>query len=179
MKYTLIIVDMINEFVYGKLRVSDAKLIIPNIKELVEVARKKGIPVIYAVDSHRPDDSEIKLWGEHAMEGSEASKVVDELKPMESGFIVKKTTYDAFYHTELEQILRKFNVGTVCITGVATSICCQHTAAGAFFRGFKIIVVSDATADLDKESHQKSLEYMKKVYGAKILATKELVERWK
>ena len=179
MGYALLIIDMINEFVKGNLRVKGAKEIIPVIRRLLDTARERGIAVIYANDSHKPTDPEIQLWGRHAMEGTEASEVVEELKPAEGDYLVKKTTYDAFFGTEMEELLRKLSVDVVCITGVVTSICCQHTAASAFFRGFKVIVVSDATADLDEETHKKALEYMRKIYGARILTSEELMKEWK
>ena len=112
------------------------------------------------------------------MEGTDAAEVVDELKPTGFDFVVKKSTYDSFHNTKLESLLKKLNATTVCITGLVTSICCQHTAAGAFFRGFRVVVVKEACKDLNEESHTRSLDYMKKMYGAEILTTDELIKRW-
>jgi nicotinamidase-related amidase len=44
----IILVDMLNDFVTGKLQVERTKHIIPNLKRLVEAARDSGVPVIYS-----------------------------------------------------------------------------------------------------------------------------------
>jgi len=55
----VIIIDMLNDFVTGNLKCERAKRIIPNLKKLIEVARKNNIPVIYSNDAHFPEDAEV------------------------------------------------------------------------------------------------------------------------
>ena len=174
MKAALIVIDMIIEFVYGSLAIKDAEKIIPKIKELLKIARDKGMPVIFTNDAHEVGDPELEVWGPHAVKGSDSAKVIPDFEVEESDYIVEKRTYSGFFNTDLEGILRLSEVDTVILTGVATSICVQHTAADAFYRGWKIIVVSDATADIDEEKHKNALETMKKLYGAKIMTTEEV-----
>ena len=174
MKPALLVIDMIIEFVYGSLSIKDAEKIIPNIKRLMKLARDKKYPIIFANDAHEAGDPELDVWGPHAVKGSDSAKVIPDLEVAEEDYVIEKKTYSAFYNTQLEGILRLSEVDTVILTGVATSICVQHTAADAFYRGLKIIVVSDATADNDEETHKRALETMKKLYGAKIVTTDEL-----
>jgi len=176
MKYALLIVDMVEEFVHGKLKVPSAEKIIPNIKDLKEAAKMAGVPVIYCNDAHRKGDPELDLWGEHAMEGSEGAKIVKDLSPDPDDYVVRKRTYNAFDGTELDRILKNEGVGEVIITGLVTSICCQHTAYGAFSRGYKVTVVEDACTDLDEKAHRNALEYMNRIYGAKIVNVEEVKE---
>jgi nicotinamidase-related amidase len=62
MKTALIIVDMINDFVNGKLGCQRALTVIQPIKKLIIAARQKGIPVIYTNDAHHKNkDSELLL----------------------------------------------------------------------------------------------------------------------
>jgi nicotinamidase-related amidase len=46
-RYAILVVDMLYDFVHGKLKCARAKRIIPNIKVLLEAARKKGMPVFF------------------------------------------------------------------------------------------------------------------------------------
>ena len=46
MKKIIIVGDMLNEFVTGKLGSERAQKIVPNIAALLKKARKQGIPVI-------------------------------------------------------------------------------------------------------------------------------------
>lgn len=47
----VIVIDMLNDFVTGKLEVDRAKHRIPTIKRLVEAARNSNVPVIYSNDA--------------------------------------------------------------------------------------------------------------------------------
>ena len=72
----IIVVDMLNDFVTGKLEVKRTKYIIPNLQRLVVAAREKGVPVIYSNDAHYPQDTEVvEKWGDHAIKGTKGAEV--------------------------------------------------------------------------------------------------------
>ena len=175
----LLIIDMLNDFVHkdGKLYIPKSESIIPNVKALADAFRKRGMPVIYTNDSHIPKvDKELQLWGEHAVRGTWGAEVVEELKPKEGDFVIVKRRYSAFFSTDLDLLLRELGVEEVVLTGVATNVCVLHTAADAFFRGYKITVVEDGTMAYPPETQGQWLEYMKNVYGARIVKTEELLK---
>ena len=180
-KFAILVCDMLNDFVHGKLKCERATRIIPNIKLLLEEAHKKKIPIFFCVDEHLPTDHyEIKLWGPHAMKGSEGAKIIDELKPIESDYIIPKRRYSAFDGTALDKALKEAYNGkgadTIIITGVTTNICDTHTAYDAFVRGFNIIVPEDAVEAFTEEDHTSGLEYLKRVYGAKIKKVQDIIK---
>ncbi|AEM39289.1 isochorismatase hydrolase [Pyrolobus fumarii 1A] len=177
MKPALLVIDMLEVFVRGRLKAEGAENIIPVIARLREEFHKRGYPVIYTNDAHYPFDFEVKHWGPHAVRGSEEAQVVPELRPTEKDYVVLKRRYDAFFATDLDLLLRELGIDTVVLTGVATDICVLHTAAGAFFRGYKVIVVKDATAGVTKDRHNFALEYMRQVYGAEVLSSEELISK--
>lgn len=174
----VLVIDMVNDFITGRLRCEPCAQVIGNIWKVTQVARAHRIPVIYVNDSHLPVDPEIKVWGHHSMKNSEGSSIIEELKPLASDFILEKRTYSAFFETGLDILLRSLGVNRVILTGIHTHICIKHTAADAFFRGYKIAVIKDATATFKKEDHESALEYMKTMYGAEILTTEELINSW-
>ncbi len=178
LKLAVIVIDMLNDFVGGKLGFGRAKAIIPNIRRLLDFAHKRGSPVIYLCDAHSPEDPELKLWGEHAMAGSEGAQVVPELKPTRKDSVMEKHSYDIFFDTELDEMLRGIGVKRLVLTGVVTEICVQNSAAGAFLRGYEITVPEDCVASPDESFHRASLDYMKRVYGARITTSKELIKSW-
>jgi nicotinamidase-related amidase len=172
-RYAILVVDMLNDFVHGKLKCERAKRIIPNIKLLLDLARKKNIPIFFCNDEHLPIDTyEMKLWGPHAMKGTEGAKVIDELKPHESDYVIPKRTYSAFDGTGLDKALKGVYNGrgadTVIITGLHTNICDRHTAYDAFVRDLGIIVPEDGVDAFTEGDHVSGLDYMKRVYGAKV-----------
>lgn len=178
MKEAIIVVDMLNDFVYGKLACERALDIIPNLKKLLDAARKNGRPIIYTNDAHVPGDPEMRLWGEHAMEGTKEAAVIPELKPDPQDYIVGKRSYSAFFDTGLEYLLKSLKADTVVITGIHTHLCCQHTAADAFQGGFHVIGAEDCLTAFTEDDHKAGIEYFKKVYGARIVSSEALIKEW-
>ena len=46
-RYTILVTDMLNDFIYGRLKSVRARKIIPKIKYLLDFARRKNIPIFY------------------------------------------------------------------------------------------------------------------------------------
>jgi len=178
MKTALLIIDMINDFVTGVFKSNRAAKIIPKIKKLIEFARKQGIPIVYATDAHLPNvDHEFEVWGPHAAKGSWGAEIIDELKPEKGDFRVFKRKYSAFQGTDLDMFLREVKVDVLILTGVVTDICIQHTAADAFYRGYKIIVPKDCVEAVDTPTQEAAIKFLIKAYGAQITTTKELMKK--
>ncbi|MEM2024751.1 MAG: isochorismatase family cysteine hydrolase [Desulfurococcaceae archaeon] len=173
MKPAILVIDMLKEFVYGRLKSPTAPAIIPAVKALVEKARSKNIPVIYLLDRHYPFDREVNLWGLHAMVGDSEAEVVDELKPSSGDLVLYKRSYTGFRDTGLEGILRDLGRDTVVLTGIHTHICVLHTAIDAYYAGFNVVVVKDAVAAFSQEDHDYAIKYMEKILGAKLIDTTE------
>lgn len=176
----VIIIDMLNDFVTGKLKIDRAQRVIPNIKRLIEAARTKNIPVIYVNDAHFPQDLEVtRKWGEHAIKGTKGAEVIPELQPAPKDYVLEKRTYSGFYETGLDPLLRSLNNGegvkTVILCGLHTHICVRHTAADAFFRGYRIVIVKDGVEAFTDEDQAQGLKYLNQVYGAQILTTDEVI----
>lgn len=178
MSEAVLIVDMVKDFVYGKLKTERAQWIIPPIQRLAAQARKTGRPVIYVGDAHLPIDPEMDIWGEHSMRGTEEAQTIHELEPQGGDYVLEKRTYSAFYETGLDLLLRRLGVDTVILAGLHTNICDRHTSADAFHRGYKVVIPRDCVQALTDEEHESGLEYIKRIYGARITTSEELVKEW-
>ena len=177
----VIVIDMLNDFVTGKLEVDRAKNIIPTIKQLVEAARSSNVPVIYSNDAHYPHDVEVtRKWGKHAIKGTKEAEVIPELMPTVKDYVVEKRTYSGFYETGLDPLLRGLYKGegvkTVVLTGLHTHMCVRHTAADAFFRGYQIIIAKDGVEAFTQEDQEQGLKYLEYVYNAKIMTVDEIIK---
>lgn len=179
----VIIIDMLNDFVTGKLAVDRAKHIVPSLGRLLEAARKSNVPVIYSNDAHNPQDWEVtRKWGEHAIKGTKGAEVIPELTPTKKDYIIEKRTYSSFYETGLDPLLKRLykskGVKTVVLGGMHTHICIRHMAADAFFRSFNIIIAKDGVEAFTQEDHEQGLKYLEYVYNAKILAVDEIIKEF-
>ncbi len=176
-KSAVLVIDMLNDFVTGKFGFAGARRIVPNIKELLEFAKRKKIPIAYVCDSHPPKDPEFKLWGPHAVKGTKGAEVIPELSPRAGDLVVEKRTYNGFFGTELDEKLRRRRVKNLILTGVLTDVCVLHTAANAFFLGYDVTVLADCVASPNERAHRFFLEYMRRVYGVRVIGLRELLGR--
>ena len=86
-----------------------SKDIVPNIKLLLEKAREKGVPVIFACDSRYPDDFLFTRRGHppRAIRGTEGAKVIDEFAPRPTEVIVEKRMLSGFFESDLDFTIMK------------------------------------------------------------------------
>jgi nicotinamidase-related amidase len=171
----LIIVDPLNEFVYGNIKGVDPERIIPNLQRLRAAARRAGIPIIYCCDEHLAVDRELTIWGRHAMRGSEEARIIAPLAPEDGDYIVPKRTYSGFRDTGLDSLLRDLGAARLIVTGFYSDPCVRHTVADAYLMRYFVVVVTDAVAALDPARHEGDLEYMKRMYGAELAGTDRII----
>ena len=179
MSDALIVIDMLNDFVTGKIATDRAERIVPPLDRLLTAAREYGVPVVYANDAHREADFELDVWGEHAMRGTEGAEVIPELAPAPDDHVFEKRTYDAFYETGLDDHLRSLGVDRIVLTGLHTNMCVRHASAGAFFRGYDVAVPEDAVDAFTEADHQGGVEYLDEVYGAAVTTVDDLIDEWR
>jgi nicotinamidase-related amidase len=177
-KEALIVDDVLEEFVYGKISSPRAKRIIAPTKKLIEAARKSRISIIYVCDAHLPSDPEMDVWGPHAMKGTKGAQVVRAIKPSVGDYIFEKRVYSSFQGTGLELLLRDLKVDTVVIVGLLTDICVRHSAADAFMRGFKVKIAKDCVEALSEKAQSEGLEYLEEMYGAEITTSEKISQSW-
>lgn len=179
MPEALIVDDILEEFVYGRISSPRAKNIIPPTKKLITAARKSKIPVIYVCDAHLLSDPEMAVWGPHAMRGTKGAQVVQALKPSKEDYLFEKRVYSSFQGTGLELLLHDLKVDTVVIVGLLTEICVRHSAADAFMRGFNVKIPKDCVEALSEKAQKEGLQYLKEMYGAEITTSQEVAKSWK
>jgi len=168
-RLAIIVTDMLRDFLEkdGVLYCEKCREIIPNVKKLIETARRLSIPVIY-VNCNHPFNStvpEFTKWAPHAIRGTKGAEVIDELKPKKGDYTINKESYSGFYNTNLETVLRSLNVDTVVITGVHTHVCVLATGLDAFYRGFSIIFPKDCIMTGHSERHRFGLRFFKTHLG--------------
>ena len=178
MKTAVLVIDMIEEFVTGRLGNPRAQAVVPRVRRLLAAARGAGLRVVYVTDAHLPGiDREFEVWGAHAEAGTPGAEIVPELEPAPGDIHLYKRRYSAFYATGLDELLRELKIEAVILTGVLTNICIQHTAADAYYRSYKVIVPEDCVDALTNKEQADSLVYMRRMYGAEVTDSGELIKQ--
>jgi nicotinamidase-related amidase len=78
--------------------------------------------------------------------------------PQDGDVIVRKTRVGAFSTTDLDAQLRDRGVDTLILAGISTSGVVLSTVRDASDRDYRVLVLSDATADPDPQVHDFLIE---------------------
>lgn len=135
---------------------------IRNARRVLDVFRKKGLPVIQIKEVHRPDmvDFGRELDGSegvHCIETRPETDYAQLTYPVEGEYLISKRRYSAFFDTDLEILLKGLHVDTLYLIGGLTDVCIHYTAADAHQNDYHIRVVKDAVAGSSREAHDASL----------------------
>lgn len=87
-------------------------------------------------------------------EGSEGFALLPELEQPEGALFVTKTACDAFYRTELEQVLQEHDIDSFVMCGCATDYCVDTTLKNGASRGYSITVAEDAHTTANRPAAQ-------------------------
>lgn len=169
---SVITVDMQNGFcskggmfdLLGRLNLTKMSKCIKVDKLVIDTARAAGLKIIYLQGGPKPGfwDSggqetpnywkqntvltarEHPEWGEALIvEGTWGFQIVDELKPQLGDIKVHKPRYGGFTHTNLDAILKTYNIKYLVFIGEATNVCVAATIIEAFHRDYFCILIED------------------------------------
>lgn len=177
-KEALLIVDMSNDFVAddGGLTVGKpAQEVVPYIVDLANEFLTKENIVVVTMDEHKQNDPHFELWPVHNVEGTEGQQLFGQLqqfyeenKSNDHLFYVPKTNYNAFFKTNLAEILRSNSVEKVHVGGVCTDICDFLTVAGADAEGFKTVIHKRGVATFT-DLNETFINHMKLCFHTEII----------
>ena len=168
----VIVVDMQNAFAskggmfdLAGFDISGAAPVIEVNQAILGAARRVGVKVIYLQMTFKRDLSDAgdpsspayhkelalvmmrsrpELEGKLLIENTWDWRIVDELTPEPGDLVIRKTRYNGFHRTALEDCLRTAGIRHLLFTGIATNVCVESTARSAFFNDFWPILVEDA-----------------------------------
>lgn len=95
--------------------------------------------------------------------GTWGAEVVAQLRPLTAhphASVVTKLSFDAFFATDLCDVLRAGMITTVYLTGVETNVCVLFTAVSALSNGFDTVIVEDAVATSQPHLHRPALDIL-------------------
>jgi nicotinamidase-related amidase len=144
-KTALLIIDAQQEYFapIGKIVLPDGPRAVSRIAQVLEWARSRRVPIFHVVhESRRPNATTF-------VPGSPALAIHPAVTPQGDEPVIQKHLPGSFTNTPLEAELRRHGVERVIVSGFMTQMCCDTTAREAAHRGFKVTLLSDATAAMD------------------------------
>lgn len=163
--------------------------VIANAATLLAAARRAGAMVAYANADHGPDDFRPRLRDTDnrlrpvtaesdrpaIVRGTQQARVVAELAPRSSDYIVPKHRWNAFHATYLDLALRTKNVDTIVLCGGSTDVGVAATAFAARDFDYNLLIVSDACTSPEQDNHA---QFMNRIFPrmARIRTTAEMLQ---
>ncbi|MCX5613460.1 MULTISPECIES: cysteine hydrolase family protein [unclassified Streptomyces] len=169
-KTALVIIDMLNTYDH-----EDAHVLVPSVERalpavvhLLDQARAKDLPVIYANDnfgkwrSHHGEILDAALAGPHA-------DLVDPVRPDGNAYFVVKARHSIFYETPLAYLLGTLDVSRLVLCGQVTEQCVLYSALDAHIRHLSVTVAEDAVAHIHRDLADAALRMMEINMGARVV----------
>jgi len=145
-KTALIVIDVqkgLDDPSYGKRNNPDAE---SNIALLLSGWRKHEMPVIHIRHCSVEPNSLLRP----ELPGNEFK---EEAQPLPEEKQFSKSANSAFMGTDLEKYLHEQDISSLVIVGLTTDHCVSASTRTAADLGFKVTLISDATAAFDREGY--------------------------
>lgn len=168
----VIVVDMQNAFVSkgGMFEargfdIASIQKVIQPIKRICDKARERKVKVIYIAHVLSPDLREVgpesSFWyksvrayredpkwkDKYLIRGTWGTEIIDLLKPKEADLLIEKPRFSAFFGTNLDTVLKTYNLKYLFFTGCATNICVEASVRDAANLSYFPVLISDAAAN--------------------------------
>ena len=163
----LITIDMVNGFVKeGSLAAPSIMRVVPRQVELLNQATvDKNTGIIFIRDSHPKGAIEFKTYGEHCIEGTKETEVIEELRKFEKmGNIYFKNSTNLMFAPGFQTDLLLFNyLKKVRLMGCLSDVCVLNGAIGlrTFFdqhnMDVDVCVHADAIDTFDAPGHNADI----------------------
>ncbi len=177
----VVVIDMQRDFVepggFGAALGNDVSLlraIIPAVQQLLYAARSAGLLVIHTRESHMPDLSDcppakregapagMRIGDEGPMgrilvRNEPGNQILPEVSPLPGEWVIDKPGKGMFYATGLHERLAEQGIEHLIFAGVTTEVCVQTSMREANDRGYRCLLIDDATESYFPEFKQATL----------------------
>jgi len=148
--------------------------------ELIDVAHEVGVTVIHIRAGNESDGRD---WIFTDTEDNRPRRVwaLDDMRfdsrvyPRDGDIVITKRQWGAFYDSGLELQLRRRDLDTLVLCGIATNFAVESTARDGWQRGFRLLFVEDAMAGLAPGDHEFAFSRIFPRMG-RILSVSELID---
>ena len=189
----LIIVDVQNDFVYGKGNLSSpagkinpCEEILSPLNAFIEKCRRIGVPVIYTYTVHAgdldlPPYKARMVRRETApvcMRGTKGAEFPEKLsKPLSREPIVTKHGFDAFADGNLHTLLQNRGIKSLIFSGIDTAVCVDTTLRHGFHLGYYVVMAQDICASPQPFRQECAVKLVESQYGF-VTTSKEIMQIW-
>jgi ureidoacrylate peracid hydrolase len=176
----LLVVDMVNDYLdpKGAMAAADCEPVIAANRRLAEAARAAGVLIVWIRPGHiDASDGLFRKRIVHAIDGTWGAELHPGLGVADGERVLSKRRYSAFFQTDLDLYLREHDIAKVVVTGVALNICVRSTVHDAFYNGYQVVVVPDASRATGEREMASTLYDIETHYGD-VQSTDDVIAAW-
>lgn len=142
--------------------------IVTPMVRLKDYFRDNGMLVVNIKTEYKKDFSDWPALAErfdvkghgHFIKGSPDAEIIPPLAPREGEELVIKNRWDAFFNTNLDELLKSRNIKNLILAGAATDVCILDTCSHAFALNYNCFVPVETTASFNTERKKTGLEIL-------------------
>ncbi len=153
-----------------------------NCRRILDFFRYRDLPLYHIQHCSTNPDSPL-------FPGKDGNAIKDIVAPLSNETVIQKNTNSAFVGTDLENRLNSEGIAKLIVVGLTTDHCVSATVRTAADLGFKVTMISDATATYAKTGidgivyepeliHKTAMASLKNEF-ATIMDTSELLHKLK
>jgi nicotinamidase-related amidase len=158
----LVLIDLQNGVLGRKLAPISADELVARGKALAEKFRGAGAPVVLVNVVPKLDGPERQVDEPTPLPKTLPPGFAD-LAPGLAGpgdILITKSTWGAFFMTDLDSELKNRSVSTIVLGGVATHIGVESTARQAGELGYELVITRDVTSSTAIEPHEGTMQHI-------------------
>ena len=178
-KTALVVIDLQKGVSQMVAKPYSAKDVVANAARLADAFRKNSMPVFLVRFAMGPGTMLKTLSDESFQRPANMSPdwadFVAEMTPQPNDIVIAKRQWGAFYGTELELALRRREIDTIVLCGIATDYGVESTARFAYEYGFQQIFAEDAMSSRSEEQHNAAVNFVLKRIG-RVRKTEDIVK---
>ena len=172
----LIVVDMLYDFIDGSMACQEADKAVAGTLDYIQ--KEHPSPILFVRDHHPAAHCSFRAqggpWPPHCVQGTRGAEIHEALSPYAdedlSFFKGENPSLEQYSGFEglnpagqsLHEVLQMMDVKEVLLAGIATEFCIRNTAEDLLKAGYKVGILTDCLAYVDKKGHEEALAAMKK-----------------
>lgn len=136
---------------------ADRAIVLDRIRPAKEASKAVGVVPLYVTNYLSPGLNEHSEWRNVSLrctsvdvleawrEPSDILAFSSTIAPAEGEVVIPKQFYSGFFETSLDSTLRSLGIRNLVVAGFDARICLGNTVTDAAYRGYRVIVLRDAT----------------------------------
>jgi ureidoacrylate peracid hydrolase len=189
----LLVVDVQNDYVYGKGRTSTphgqvnrCEEIIGPLNGFIDQCRAFGAQVIFTCTLHGSDFDLAPYKARKVqsqtvpfcLKGTKGVELVEGLKkPLPHESVIIKHGNDAFLYHNLNTVLQSRGIKTLIFSGLDTAVCVDTTLRHAFHLGYYVVLAADICTSPSRERHVFAVNLIREMWGC-VTSSTEISAIW-